>query len=112
MAARWLDSMIIKEERRAVVVHGVVCAPVQCDGVTLLCDAVHAVAVPREFGVFVPAERPTNVRDHCYLCKIHAVAVPHEFGVVLLGERQTGAQDDWYSCEIQVRARRLEMEKE
>ena len=71
MEARWLDSMTAKEEKRAVVVHDVASAPVQreFDAVTvvnLLCDAVHAVAVPREFGVLVLGERPTNVQDHCY----------------------------------------------
>ena len=120
--ARWPDSMTVKEEKRAVVAHGVACAPAQreFDAVTvvnLLYDEVHAVSVLRESGVFVVlGERSTNVRDHFYSRKIHAVAVPHEFGVFVLDdldERQTNVQDDCYSCEVQVlRARRLEMEKE
>ena len=76
MEARWLDSMTVREEKRAVVVHDVVArAPVQreFDAVTvvsLLCDGVHAVAEPHEFGVFVLGEQPTNVQDHCYSCEI------------------------------------------
>ena len=116
--ARRLDSMTAREEKRAVVVHDVACAPVQqeFDAVTvvsLLCEAVHAVAGPHEFGPFVLGERQTNVEDDCYPRKIHAAAVPHEFGVFVLGEQQTNVQDDCYSCKIQVsRARRLGMEKE
>ena len=77
MEARWLDSMIAREEKRAVVVHDVACAPVQreFDAVTvvsLLCDAIHAVAVPRELGVFAPGERPVNVRDHCRIQVLRA----------------------------------------
>jgi hypothetical protein len=69
--ARWLDSMTVREEKRAVVVHDVACAPVQREFVAvtvvnLLYDAVHAAGVPREFGVLVLGERPTNVQDQCY----------------------------------------------
>ena len=61
-----------------MVVHDVVCAPAQRDFdavtvVSLLCGAVHADAVPRELNVFVLGERPTNVQDHCYSCKIQVL---------------------------------------
>ena len=106
MEARLLGSMTAREEKRAVAVHEVACAPVQCEFdvvvVNLLCEAVHAAAVPRGFGVVLLGERPTKVQDHCYSCKFHAVAVPHEFGVFVLGERQTNVQDDYYLCKIQV----------
>ena len=76
MEARWLDSMTAREEKTAVVVHDVFCAPVrrEFDAVaSLLCDAAHAVAVPRELGVCVLGERLTNVQDHCYSCKIQVL---------------------------------------
>ena len=84
---RWLDSMKAKEEKRAVVVHDVACAPAQ-----------------REFDVVTVANP---------LCEaVHAVAVPRKFGVLVLGERQTNVQEDYYSRKIQALcARRLEMEK-
>jgi hypothetical protein len=74
--ARWLDSMTAREEKMVVVVHDVACAPVQreFDAVaSLLCDAAHAVAVPRELGVFVLGERFANVQDYCYSCKIRVL---------------------------------------
>ena len=78
MEARWLDSMTAREEKRVVVVHDVACALVQrgFDAVivvNLLCHAVHAVAVPHEFGVFVLGERLTKDQDHCRSCKIQVL---------------------------------------
>jgi hypothetical protein len=91
--ARWLDSMTAREEKRAVVVHDVARAPVQreFDAVTPLCDVVHAVAGPREFGIFVLGERPTNVQDHCYSGKIQVLRARR---FAMEKEWQEGAQTE------------------
>ena len=107
--ARWLDSMTAREEKTAVVVHDVVCAPVQreFDAVaSLLCDAAHDV-------VCAPVQREFDAVASLLCDAAHAVAVPRELGVFVLGERLTKVQDLCYSCKIRVlHARRLAMEKE
>jgi len=85
--ARWPDSRKVGEEKRAVDVHDVVYAPVQCEfdavtvvnlvGNAVVDDVVHAVAAPHDISVVVPDERPTSVQNHFYSCKVQVWSDRH-----------------------------------